>query len=214
MPKKKKQEDTFKFEFKGIGLLPGERKIARKQFKAYKEAYHINSFSDLHLLEELIFRETLQQRFKQQVEDIETNNRIKKNTKYIPTDLFEVIDENLKQIIIVKEKLGLFENKNEKDPYKYIQVLKRKFEIWREEHQGSRTTPCPHCKKMILLRIRTSEWEAQKHPCFKDKILANDYLWKLYREGKLSKEDVAGVLHCPIAYVDWLAKKVYKDSSK
>jgi hypothetical protein len=54
-----------------------------------------------------------------------------------------------------------------------------------------------------------SAWEAQKHPFFKDRILANPHLMHMFKEGKITKHDVAKVLMTSLDYVDWLIKKVY-----
>jgi DNA-directed RNA polymerase subunit RPC12/RpoP len=81
---------------------------------------------------------------------------------------------------------------------------------WREENQGSRSLQCPHCGKMVLLKIRTDIWESLKHPFFKDKILANTHLMEMYRIGKISKHDVAKVLGTSVDYVAWLVKKIYQ----
>jgi hypothetical protein len=87
--------------------------------------------------------------------------------------------------------------------------MMKKYKIWRSENQGSRTLVCPHCGKMTLLKIRMEAWEAQKHAFFKDRILANPHLMEMYKNGKISKHDVAKVLHTSLDYIDWLIKKVY-----
>ena len=61
-----------------------------------------------------------------------------------------------------------------------------------------------------MLKIRTEAWEALKHPFFQDKLLANRPLWKLYKDKKITKEDVANVLGCSAQYIDWLEKKIYQ----
>lgn len=67
-----------------------------------------------------------------------------------------------------------------------------------------------NCSKMIMLKIRTDAWEAQKHPFFKDKILANDRLWQLWREGTITKKDIAKILEVSTFYVNWLEEKIYQ----
>jgi DNA-directed RNA polymerase subunit RPC12/RpoP len=93
------------------------------------------------------------------------------------------------------------------DGYKALETLKRKFKMWLRENQASREMLCPHCGKKVLLRIRTEAWEAQKHPFFKDRILGNTYLIKLYQQGKLSAQDVANILEASPDYVTWLIDK-------
>lgn len=68
---------------------------------------------------------------------------------------------------------------------------------------------CPHCSKQILLRIRTEVWEAQKHPYFKDRILYNEHLLRLYLAGILSAEDIGEILGITKEkdYLEWLIEK-------
>jgi len=61
---------------------------------------------------------------------------------------------------------------------------------------------------MTLLKIRTDAWEAQKHPFFKDRVLANKHLMKMYKDKKISQKDVALVLDCSDDYIDWMIKRV------
>lgn len=201
-------EESKNTDFKGIGLTKGEKNQAEKRFEEYKQRYHIESLSDLQLLEQLVFREILQERTKKQVRKV-TNAKKKAEENAISPYLLKVLNENEERILILKEKLGLFEEKKGEDPFKYIQRLKKKFKKWREENQGSRTLICPHCSKMVMLKIRTKAWEALKHPFFKDRILANVHLWKLFKEGKITKDDIAKVLGCSPDYVEWLEEKIY-----
>ncbi len=207
--------------FKGIGFTRNEKRRAEQKFKTYKEIYHIDSLSDLQLLESLIYREILQERTREQIKS-DVKKKAKKDNGEIESDglrplsarLMKVLNENEEHILILKEKLGLFEDKKVKDPFKHIQILKKKFKKWREENQGSRTLICPFCSKMVMLKIRTKSWEALKHPFFKDRILANVQLWKLFREGKITKDDIAKVLGCSSDYIDWLEEKIYNKPSE
>ena len=138
----KKAENLTKHECKAVGLSGQEKKLARTKFREYQTNYHIENFSDIQLLEELVYRETIQERYKKKVEDL--NTKVKK--QIIPKFVQSALDDNLNQILILKDKLGLFEDKKEtKDAFKHIQILKKKFKAWREENQGSRTCICPHC---------------------------------------------------------------------
>jgi hypothetical protein len=60
---------------------------------------------------------------------------------------------------------------------------------------------------MIMLKIRMESWEAQKHPFFKDRLLGNEQLIRLYKLGKLTREDVAAILGTSADYADWLINK-------
>ena len=202
----------LEYKFDGIGLSSKETRQAKKLFEEYKNQYHIDTLSDLQLLGEVVYRETLQIRYKEQAKKCaddakESNN---KKSHIIPKNIREALDENLEQILILKERLGLFSEKKANDPFEYIQTLKKKFAKWREENQGSRTLVCAWCSKMLMLKIRTDAWETLKHPFFKDRILANEHLWKLHREGKITKEDIVKILGCSSDYIVWLSEKIYQ----
>jgi hypothetical protein len=57
------------------------------------------------------------------------------------------------------------------------------------------------------MKMRTSAWEAQAHPFLKDTVLANEHLIDLYKNRKLSKEDVALILGTSADYTRWLISK-------
>jgi hypothetical protein len=202
------------YKFKGDGLDKNEKVSGKKMFEDYCNHYHIESYSDMQLLEELIYREVMQKRLKKKIEQLE-EKYTKENKEYsVPRHVMETMNENFEQVVSIKEKLGMLENKEGQDGFNYIQRLKAKFKKWKEENQGSRSFPCPHCSKMIMLSIRTEAWESQKHPFFKDKILANKKLWQLYKEGKITKQDVADVLGCSAKHVEWLEKVIYMKPSQ
>jgi len=189
-------EEIYKSEWSGFDSA--EAKKANELLKIYINKYHIIKFSDREDLKTLIENEILKQRIQKRVGD---------DAGIPPKYVIDSLNTLQNQILNLKEKLGIFEDKKQTDSLVYIQKLKKKFKKWQEENQGSRTCICPHCSKMIMLKIRTEAWEEQKHPFFKDRILANEHLVKLYQEKKIIKEDVAKILGCSTDYVGWLIKK-------
>jgi hypothetical protein len=182
-----------------------EKAQARSLLKRYLEDYSIETVSDRNTLKEVIYLEVVQTRLQDKLNEFH-----ERDSKAIPIQLVEIIHKNSKIIIELKNALGLNKAKEKKSSYDAFDHLKKRFKKWREENQASRTLICPHCAKMVLLKIRTDIWEAQKHPFFKDKILYNKYLMELYRSNKISKEDVARVLECSPDYIDWLIDKIEK----
>ena len=71
---------------------------------------------------------------------------------------------------------------------------------------------CPHCGKMVLLVINMDKWETVKHPFFVDRILTNKHLIKLYKENKISKEDIAKVLGTSEDYITRIIEKINLDN--
>jgi len=194
--------------FDSVGLSSkGEKRWANNRFKDYRQKYHIDSLSDLQLLSELVFFEALQLRYRKSIEQFSNSITTSDNPK-IPQSALKALNDNLNQIIVLKKELGLIrEDKTGDDPFTYIQTLKKKFAKWRENNQGSRTIKCSHCSKMILLKIKTDIWEAQKHPYFKDQVLYSEHLVKLFQEKKITEDDIAKILGCSKFYTKWLIEK-------
>jgi len=195
-----------KYSFSGTGLSKEDKAVAKKLFNDYRKNYNIDSLSDLQLLEELVYRESRQDSLKKQIAEFEAGNT-KSKPRGIETDL----DENLQQIIILKDKLGLFEDKSKESPYEYLEELEEKFKKHREQNAGDYSCPCPFCKKMIFFMFKVKNYKAKKHPFYKGKFLTNEYLWKLYKEGRLTAKDLAEVFQTSIDYIKWLDKNLYKD---
>jgi hypothetical protein len=155
------EEKKESYTYRGVGLSRAEKEHGKKKFEEYCSIYHITAFSDLQLLEELIFREILQEQFKIQIEEKKAST-IKKNKTLdekdqkevaIPTYVVEAMNTNLEQVLSLKEKLGLLNNQEGDDGFKYITQLEEKFKVWCQENQD-RTFACPHCSKMILLYMK------------------------------------------------------------
>ena len=195
------------FKFQGVGLTKQEKFAGNKKFADYRSHYHVEAYSDMQMLEELIYREILQERLKHKIEQLEEKYKKEEKEYSVPRHVVETMNENFEQVLSIKEKLGMFENKEGKDGFDYIQQLKDKFKVWCTENQASRTVVCPHCSKMLALYIKPETWETYKHPFFKDKLLYNSHLVKLYNEKKITADDVAKILGCSDKYVDWLIKK-------
>lgn len=184
-----------------------ERQLAKVLVARYLHDYDIESISDKNLIKQIIYLEIVQIRIQDSINDLH-----KENTKH-PSHLIESLQKNLEAILKAKNSLGLTKEKqdaNKNDGTKAWELLKRKTEKWQEENQGCRTAICPHCSQMILFKIRVDKYDASKHPYFKDKILYNEHLIALYKEGKLQKSDVAKVLGTSEDYIGWVIQKVEK----
>lgn len=191
-------------DIQSISPIKEEQKIAKAMIVKYLNDYSIDTVSDRNTLTQLIYLEILHQRFQKSV------NTVQQETNTIASPVVELMHKNLKEISALKEKLGIARNKNkaqEDDGYSYLQLIKQKYRKWLDENQASRYLICPCCAKSILLKIKTEAWEAQKHPFFRDRILGNEHLVKLYKEGKLTRKDLANIFETSEHYIDWLVEK-------
>ena len=201
------------YTFAGTGLSRGEKLWGQKQYKLYKEKYHIERLSDLTILEQLVFREAIQNRIKEKIGKL-AKNKLKGHEEIIPPHMMKSLTENENCILNLREKLGLFEERKQEDPYQYIKLLKEKFKRWQDENSASRSLKCPHCSKMILLAIRADQYKSQKHPFFKDRIFGNEHLVKLFMDKKITEEDIAKILGVSADYTQFLVGKWYKNKEK
>jgi DNA-directed RNA polymerase subunit RPC12/RpoP len=189
-----------------------EKKEAKRLLHKYLSDFSIENISDKNTLSQLIFLEVFNKRLQ------EVLNRIEKEKDVPSIKLIDSLHKNLSQIVLLKGSLGLTnKNSGKTDSFNALETLKKKFKVWREGNQASRSLVCPNCGKMILLKIRVDEWEAQNHPFFKDRILGNTALINLYKRGAIGKKDVADVLESSPDYIDWLIErwnKVPEDKTK
>lgn len=180
-------------------------KLAREFESKYLEQFEAENISDKNLLKNLIYLEVFQiNRLQKTANEFQVTNGV------IPIQIVDSLHKNINQICEIKEKLGLTSDKKKEsssDSFRAFELLKKKAKIWREQNQASRTMVCPHCSKMVMLKIRTDIWEAQKHPYFKDRLLGNEHIINLFKQGILTKEDLAKIFEVSTSYAEWLIDK-------
>lgn len=196
--------DMFSYKFRGEGLDDSEKKWGTKQFKNYQEFYpHIHKLSDLQLLEELIFLEVVQERYKKKIGEISKDKKVEEAGQ-VPNPYGRPMRENLEQIMDLKQKLKMFESKDRLDAFKDIQEIFEKFKIWRQKNQGSRKVTCPFCSELFFLMIRTDKYEAKKFPFFEDKLLCNRELHQLWKDEIITTEKYSAILGTSTDFPAWL----------
>ena len=180
-----------------------ESKRAKELLYKYLEDFTLSTVSDKNTLKELIYLEILQQRLQETL-----NDSCKDSKKGVPLQLVETIHKNSDAILKLKNTLGLVRSKDKKESgLNVIETLMARFAQWRKNNQATRNLSCPHCGKMIMLKIRTEHWESQKHPYFRDRLLGNETLVRLYQAQRLTKKEVTDILESSTDYIDWLINK-------
>ncbi len=181
-----------------------ERKFAKSLLDKYLTDFSIENISDKNILRELIFYEITQIRLQDKM-----NEYYEKDTKALPQQLLKSMHDNSEAILKLKNSLGLNKGKDKKESSKdsFLRLNKR-FKKWLSENQASRTLKCAHCGKYLLLKMRTTAWEAFKHPFFKDSVIYNKHVFKLYNDKKINKTDVSKILETSTDYIDWVLERV------
>lgn len=181
-----------------------ERKIAKDLLQKYLNDYAIETISERNTLQEIIYLEVLQIRLQEKLNDF-----YEKDSKALPLNVIEIVHKNSDAIIRLKTTLGLNKSKDKKNAYDVLEHLQRRFKIWLEQNQASRTIKCPHCSKFIFLKMRTEAWEAQKHPFFRDNMIYNKALFAKFGQNvMIDKDFIASVLEVSQDYADWVVNKV------
>lgn len=200
------------YRYQGLGLTTKERNQGRAKFCKYQKVYlHLHKLSDLQLLEHLVFLEILEERYKIRIGELSKNKAVK-DAGIIPSALLKGLNENSAEIIGLKEKLGLFADKEKLSPFQDFKDSEKKFEIYRENHPLEFKTTCCFCAKIYFLKRRTKDFEPHASPFFNggSKILNNPEIMDLYHKGIITKEQAAKAHGTSPDYMDWLDDKFYK----
>ena len=206
LAKNKQKEWDRDLDIESMFVDKKEKKLAKELLRRYLKDYSIETISDKNMLKQLIFLEIVNVRLQGIL------NKMQQNAKgnVVNLSILDGIHKNINEITALKEKLNLIGSQETIDAYKIIDTLKRKFKKWREMNQGSRSLICPHCGKMVLLKIRTDKYDAVKFPFFEDRILTSKAMLDDYKAGLITKEQIARYLHTSVDYIDWILKKHYK----
>lgn len=206
--KREKQKATKDFDY-GIDISfksRDENELARRLIIKYFEDFTIESISDKNILKEIIMLEVIQNRLHEKL-----NLAYETKSQALSLEMLGAIQKNSEAIIKLKNTLGLNRRKEDKkDSYDVLQHLMERAKVWRENNVGSRQLVCPHCSKMVLLKIRLDKYDAIAHPHFKDKILFNKHLVYLYLKKVITERDVALILNCSEDYTNTMVNKIWK----
>jgi hypothetical protein len=201
-----------KFVFKGTGLTKEEIKWGQKRFDDYLESFpHLNSnLGSLQSLEEIVWVEVIQERYKQKLGALaKGNNSSNTQSTSIPATLQKSIQDGLNMIMELKAKLGMFEEQKQQEGLEAVEALMNKTELYRKTHLDIFKLTCPFCVKMFFLNRRMEDYDNEVTPYFHNRLLNNRPLFRIYKQGRVTKEQVAEVLGISTQFVDWLEKKVY-----
>lgn len=214
------EKSEIKYEFKGLNLPSEDREWGKTRFQEYLLSYpHLNNLGNSHLLEELVWAEIMLERMKEQI-----GNLCKKADSYKkeiskPQTISDKDQKSLQeardQVLELKKKLGMFEERKDSDEFKKMRELEEKAAEYRRSHPLSFKVTSPFDGKIFYLKRRTEGYESFISPFYADdKVVKNTPLHKLYKSGKITKEEAAEVLGVSPEYIDWLDEKIYHTGTK
>lgn len=210
-----------KYNFVGTGLTEEQKSWGSLRFDEYISSYpHLNTLGNSQLLEELVWVEAVLEANKEAIgvivnKKISKDSPVSKTKDIVPSGLLTAVEEGRAEVINIKTKLGMFEERKDSDEFKKMRELEEKAAEYRLSHPLSFKTTCVHCGKSYGLKRRTENFEEFKSPFLDDKLIKNDSLWESYKDQQpLTKERVAEILGVSPLYIDWLAENIYHSGIK
>ena len=197
---------------KWSGLESWEVSQANKLYRQYKDHYHIEQLSDLQVLRDLVWLEIVQERLKKDSLQI---TEAGKKANIIPIQTLEAIDAIQDKILILKTKLGLFEEKKVDSFLNFWDILKKKVNARANIYRKSFQFKCPSCGKFALLVRKIEDYNIVDFKMFKGTVLYNEELFNLVYDKKITLEDVANVWGQPLTdYVQKMYNDIYLPEKK
>lgn len=187
--------------------LPSEKEFARNLVTKYLEESSLESAAEQDTLRQLIDLEVLLERIKTYL-----NTEYSKANPAIPVQLLQQVTELNKQILEIKESLGL--SRKESDSFVNLwDTLKKKALKYYEEHKGCNTVKCPYCQQMFHLLLDRTHYTEIKSTWFKNSLLYNKGIFDLYHAKRITKEEAAIILGVSDDYVLYLYENLYVKES-
>ena len=185
--------------------LEEEKEFASNLLKKYLAESTIESFTDRDTLRQVIDLEIVIERIKSLL-----NVEYEKANKAIPIQMVDQLTSLNNQVIDLKERLGLTQEKDKKnDTVKVIDDLLERFHKWvnKPENRSNYEFQCPKCAELFLIRRRLDKDkdEVKNHPWFIDGgILFNKQIFIDLDLGKISEDQAARFLNATLDYIKWI----------
>lgn len=188
-----------------------EKKFASELYKKYLKEFTFETSADKTTLSDLIYLEIIAYRQKKFLTQ-EYSLR-----QAVPANMVEEYRNTIKQIMDVKKSLGMVKDKTSDNFISTWEMLKKKVLVYFKNSAGTNIVRCPHCRQLFHMILRTELYTPEKLSWFKNTLLYNDDLLKLYHEKRVNEEEVAKILGCstfyvPVVYELYLKEKQLNDN--
>lgn len=203
-----KEEKNDGYTFQGNGLSGKQKDWAERRFNQYLASYpHIHNLSDLSTLENLVYYEAMHENLKIKIAEL-TKDKTKDASHPISPGLQTQLSENLNMQHELREMLGFSQDKKVLDAFQDFKNLEEKFAQYRRQNPDQFEVACPQCAFIFYLKRRTKDYETVTASWFKDKVLFNEALFKVYKEQRpLTKTDLSQILGVSEFQIDWIEEK-------
>jgi hypothetical protein len=159
-----------------------EMKLSEDRFKAYLDANELESMSEIDTLRSLVYNEVFESRIQKQLNEMARDNKA-------PSDkITKQLTDIQNQKLSLKTKLGIDKADEEVDELTGLEILKKRYKDYINNHRNEFTVVCPH-GQLMLLRRRVKDFDSMAHPWFAGRWFFNYEILKDVKAGKLSKDD-------------------------
>jgi hypothetical protein len=188
--------------------LDSEKPLAKRLLENYLEEASFENYSERDTLIQLIGLEILAERIRQYLK-----TEGEKANPGIPLQMVEQLTNLSKQILELKEKLGLTRKENTNTLGEWNK-LKEKALNYYKENQGCNVVKCPYCQKLFMILKNVKDYTAGKIPWFKKTLLYNHKLFELYEQNRISKEEMCVIFGVSADYIDLIFDNEYKNNKQ
>ena len=183
-----------------------EKKFASNLLQNYLAESSLTSFAERDTLRQLIDLEVIMERVKAFI-----NSETAKANPVPPTNMLEQLQYLNKQIMEMKEKLGLSQKEDQKIILDEWRKLKDKALAYYKENAGCNVVKCPECKKLFMILKNMKDCHEEKLPLFKKTVLYSKKLFELYELNRITKEEISIILGVSNDYIDFIFENTYKN---
>ena len=186
------------------GCLPEEMKFASDLLQNYLVESSLSSYAEKDTLKQLVYLEVILERIKTYI-----NKETEKANPVPPIQMLEQLQYLNKQIIEIKNELGLTQKEDQKTVLDEWNKLKAKALNYYKESAGCNVVKCPECKKLFMLLKDVRNYTPEKITFFKKTMLYNKKLFEIYELGRITKEEMATILGVSNEYIELIYNQTY-----
>jgi hypothetical protein len=193
-----------------INLNDQEKKAYLDLYKRYHEAYHFTAPSDKESLKQLCSLEIIHKRLTNLINQLSIET-----PKAIDCKQLESLMGIQKQILSMKDSLGLLKERKQESWLTFWLNLKKKLQLYFETHKGEFILKCPHCGEYFHTVLRLNDYDIQKLWCFRGTSLYNETLLRgIEEKSVITVDTVAEVFGSSTDFVNGMYQLYLNEKSR